>query len=320
MSDQIQKLTIQEVKEGLARGDFSTADLSGLIPKSSGDLSIGGGSNASQILPFIGSALVFLGLIFINSLYWETYDNWLKIGVTLITGCVVWFVSTLLANTKLHQSVSVSLHLIGSILVSGGILVTVLDIIKPNSHQNFLYLGLGFLFPACIQGIQTLFQKTWANTLSAYFYFLCSFWFLYGYFADVYNIQSTATMYAIFACTGASLYLASLAVRSTQIHISRLFQLGGGMFGYAAIYGVATEYKWFYGFVMALAIVAGLGYTIYKKLYIVLGVTLFWAYIYLQWLNWEYFKNQVGWGQSLIVIGVALIVIFQFLKSRKSKI
>jgi hypothetical protein len=315
MSESIQKLTIQEIRDGLNRGDFSTEELRSLIskPEIKAPLSSGG----SQILPFIGSTLIFLGLIFINSLYWETYDSWLKVGVTLGIGCVLWLASSLLTNTKVHRAIPSSVHLIASILIFGGILVTVLDIIKPNSHQNFLYLGLALLFPACIQGIQTIFQKSWIATLSGYFYFLSSFWFLYGYLADKYDIQATATMYAIFAFTGVSLYLASLVIKSTQIHISRLFQLGSGMFGYAACYGVASEYKWFYGVVMALALASGLGYTIYRKLYILLGVTLFWGYIYLQWLNWEYFKNQVGWGQSLVVLGVAMIGLFQLIRIKK---
>jgi uncharacterized membrane protein len=64
-------------------------------------------------------------------------------------------------------------------------------------------------------------------------------------------------------------------------------------------------------------LIAGLAFGILKRYLITIGVSIFWMFIYLQWLSGEYFKDQVGWGQSLIVVGIALIAVYQLLKSRQ---
>jgi hypothetical protein len=313
------KISILDIKQALASGDIDVSDVSDLLaayPSSKPVIDKKNTGGVSQIISYIGAGLVFLGIVFIAAIYWENFDSWLKVGITLGAGLVLWLVSVLLLNTNLEKSIPKAAHFVSTSLVSFGIGVLTYEAFKPDPSQYGLYLGIGFLFAATIQGIQLIFQRHWANILSFYFYFLASFWFIYAYLVTKFDVTTTTTEYILFVLTGLILMYGSNFYRKSQVHISRLFQIFGSMFVFAAAFGIATQYKWFYGFVMALVLIAGLTLGILKRYLITIGASIFWMFIYIQWLSGEYFKDQVGWGQSLIVIGVALIAVFQLLKSR----
>ena len=327
MTDIQTKLTIEEVKRALESGDISQKDLQSLIgptpaiketvqpiakPTKSG-------ANQSQIISYIGSGLIFLGVVFISSIYWADFDNILKVGMTLGVGLLLWLVSIFLLNTKTHRSIPISLHLMSMILTSGGIGVVIFELLKPDSYDYSLYFGVGFLFLSLLLGIQLFFQRHWANVLAVYGYSTLSLWLFYTYFAGKYSITTTTTQYMLFALTGAVLFYGSIYLKKYFVHVSRLLQIGGSMFLLATAYGIATEYKWFYGIVMAITLMISLGLSIYKKYNITLGVTIFWLFSYVSWLNGEYFRNQVSWGQSLVVIGVAFLGVFQLTRYRQDK-
>jgi hypothetical protein len=320
MSELDKKITLLDIKQALASGYLDVSEVGDLLaayPSSKPviDKKITGG--VSQIISYIGAGLVFVGIVFISGIYWENFDSWLKVGVTLGAGMVLWLISVLLLNTNLDKSIPRAAHFVSTFLVSFGIGVLTYEAFKPDPSQYGLYLGTGFLFAATIQGIQLTFQKHWANILSFYFYFLASFWLFYAYLVTKFDVTTTTTEYILFVLTGLTLMYGSSFYNKSQVHISRLFQIFGSMFLFAAAFGVATQFKWFYGVVMALALIAGLAFGILKRYLITIGVSIFWMFIYLQWLSGEYFKDQVGWGQSLIVIGIALIAVYQLLKSRQ---
>jgi hypothetical protein len=319
MSEIDKKITIAQIKQALDSGDVEVSDVSDLLavyPSSKSVIDKKNIGGVSQIISYIGAGLVFLGIVFIAAIYWENFDSWLKVGITLGAGLVFWLVSVLLLNTNLDKSIPKAAHFVSTLLVSFGIGVLTYEAFKPDPSQYGLYLGTGFLFITAIQGIQIIFQRHWSNILSSYFYFLASFWFFYAYLVTKFDITTTTTEYILFVLTGLMLMYGSSFYRKSQVHISRLFQIFGSMFILATAFGIATQYKWFYGFVMALTLVASLTFGIFKRYLITIGVSIFWMFIYIQWLSGEYFKDQVGWGQSLIVIGIALIAVYQLLKSR----
>lgn len=319
MSEHDKKITILDIKNAISNGEVTTSEISDLLfayPSNKPIINNKENNAVSQVISYIGAGLIFLGILFISSIYWENFDSWLKVGITLGTGLIFWLTSVLLLNTSVHKSIPLASHFIGAFLVSFGIGTLIYEAFKPEPSQYGIYLGIGFLFVATIQGMQLIFQRHWANILSFYFYFLASFWFLYAYLVTKFDITTNITQYILFGLTGLVLIYGFNFFRLTFVHTSRLFQIFGSMFLFAMAFGLATEYKWFYGFVMALALLAGLVLGITKRYIITIGVSIFWMFIYIQWLSSEYFRNQVGWGQSLIVSGVATIAVFQLLKSR----
>lgn len=322
MSKPNKKMTILDIKNAISNGEITTYEINDLLvayPSNKPIINNQKEKNAvSQVISYIGASLVFLGILFISSIYWESFDSWLKVSISLGSGLLLWLISVLLLNTKVHRSIPLAFHFISILLVSFGIGVLVYEVFKPEPSQYAIYLGIGFIFATLIQGIQLIFQKHWANILSIYFYFLASFWLSYAYLVTRFNITTTITQYILFGFTGLALMYGSKFFRVTFSHVSRLFQIFGSMFLFAMAFGITTEYKWFYGFIMVLALLAGLVFGIIKRYIITIGVSIFWMFIYIQWLSSEYFRNQVGWGQSLIILGVTLILIFQTLRSRST--
>jgi Predicted membrane protein (DUF2157) len=319
MPESNQNLSIADIKKAIETGGVSASELRELLaayPSKKAEVEPKK-SNVGQILSYIGSGFVLLGVSFIISIYWESYDSWLKVAVTLGSGLIFWLMSVLFLNTKLDHSVSLSAYLVGMILTTTGVVVLISDVLKPEQSLAPLYLAIGYLFIAALQGIQILLQRHWANILFGYFHYLVAVWLLYTYFVGKFDITTTTTMYILFGITGITLLSGSSIIKFTFVHVSRLLQIFGTMLIAATAFGVATEYKWFYGFVMALTLLLGLVWGIYKKLLIMIGITIFWLFIYVQWLNVQYFQSQVTWGQSLIVLGLVCIGLYQLSKSHK---
>jgi hypothetical protein len=304
-------ITLQSIEKALANGEIKSSELRTLLEKQEAKKTISHIKNTSQIITYIGSGLVFLGLIFIGALYWGIFDGVLKTAITLGAGLVLWIMSIFLLKTNIQKSIPISMHFVGSILITGGVGVLIVELIKADTTQYGLFAGILFLICAAFQGIQLLSQRHWASLLSGYAYFLIGIWSFFGYFMNLLANDSSMPVYGLLLVTGSTLLYGAHEIKRNFIHISRLFEIFGSMFLFATAFGIATEHKVLYGSLMIPAVLVGLGFGIIKDRLILIGVSLLWLFFYLQWLNIEYFQNQSQWGLSLIVVGVVLIILYQ---------
>ncbi len=308
---------LRNIQSSLDRGIITRDDLIGYFDvKSKGDVAGDRRLNVSEILYYLGGLIVFIGIaIFVG-------DNWDKLGsvsrilATLGAGITMYVAGVLLSQYRTLERPAIGFHLVGALLIPGGIFVT-LDVANIDPT-----LGLATLVFAALTVFYLVSYLVYRKNLFLFMsilfgtglYFLFTDYLLqdsimlldsdfYLYRVGVLGLAYLLFGYAFLKETGEKRKVPSLiALLNTAgivLFLGAAFALGG--------FGVEKNMFWEIIFpALALAAIF-LSIELKSRAYLIFGTLFLMGYIFK--ITADYFSDSLGWSLSLVLLGFAFIAI-----------
>lgn len=263
----------------------------------------------TEILYYIGGAIVCLGIAVLLWQNWSTLNVVTKITATLGSGLAAYIVGLVLGRDGKNEALSSAFYLISALVMPLGLHVTFQSAgfnIAGNSIQSLVsaillatYLASYFVLKRSVFIVFSIIFGTW------FFFAFTNLLAGYSAFTD-----NTFSLYRVLT-TGVSYILLGHSFSKTEKASLSGFLYGFGIFGFlgAALLlgGFGSNHNVFWE-VIYLGLVFGtlfLSTTLKSNSFLVFGTLYLMAYILK--ITAEYFSKGLGWPFALVLAGLMLM-------------
>lgn len=275
----------------------------------------------TDILYYIGGAIVFLGIVIFVTQNWKILSTSTKILSTLGSSVATYFVAIFFGMKKKTESVSLAFHLIAALVMPIGLYVTFYEAGFSISGSGMQSLISGILFVVYLlsfaisrKNIFILFSVIFGTWL----FFSLTSYMVGGNPIWDYNFY----YYRLLAVGLAYIFLGYYFSQSERSSLSG-FLYGFGILGFLSaaliLGGWSPHQKAFWEISFPGLVFATLFLSVYlkSKSFLVFG-TIF-LMLYIIKITSEYFSGSLGWPLSLVIIGLLLICsgyLFVYIKNK----
>jgi len=306
---------LQELKNSLATGEISQAEImeSLSVPKNLEAPSPISAKHVtlSQIMYYLGGAIVFLGITILLGQNWEYFNPGVKIFVTLGSAAAAYIVAVLLFNYPNLKGVSQAFFLLSGLIMPLGLYVTLdkagMDV-GSNANQVLIWLIMLVIYFASFfrfkLTVLSLFAVIFATGL---FHFIISL--LVGsslsYDSHVYEYEAMVVSLA-YLCLG--YYLSQTSQKALTG-----FLYGFGVLGFLGstmtLGGWSPNQNVFWELIYPFLVFGIIFLSVYlkSKSFLVFGSLFLVGYIFK--LTGEYFSNSMGWPLALMIAGFLVMLV-----------
>lgn len=276
----------------------------------------------SGVLYFIGGFIVFIGITVLIWQNWTTLNSFTKILATVGFGILAYFVGVLLHKEEKYGAVGYAFHLIAALVIPLGLGVTFDQAGFNTSIPGTQSLIAGILFAMYISSY-FVFKKsifTFFSIAYATWFFFTFTSFLIGsnpYFADIKFYE-----FRFFIVGLSYLFLGYYLSFTEQKELSGVLYGFGTLFFLGAALALggwkpSQDVLWEVIFSGLVFVTLFLSIHLKSKAFLIFGTIFLMAYILK--ITGEYFSGTLGWPLSLMICGIALIVIgyYAFSLNRK---
>ena len=265
----------------------------------------------SDILYYVGGAIVFLGISVLLWQHWSTLNNATRILATLGSGIAAYLVAVLLSHTPRLETVSRAFYFISALVTPLGLYVT-FDVAGLDAGNHAIQsLISGILLVTFL-----LSYLTDRKTLFTLFNIIFGTWFFFSFTNflvgnnPAFDWQFSAYRVLL---TGAAYVLLGLSFAETPQRALTGALYGFGAFSFLGAALALGEWKpnqnvlWellFPGLVFGVIFLSVL---IKSKSFLTFGSFYLMAYILK--ITMEYFTESLGWPLALVLTGLALVAI-----------
>ncbi len=269
----------------------------------------------SNILYSIGGAIVVLGVSIFVYQNWDLLNSFTRILVTLGTGIAAYIVGVALTRQEKYQEVSLAFFLISAIMMPIGMGVTLYEANFDTSStgiqsliagsMTLVYLASFWAFRSSLFVFFEIIFGTWFYYVFTSFLvqanpiFVDNKWFEYRTFVAGLSYMLLGYYFTKSKYAGLTTWLNTVGVVS---FLGAALALGGWSPGASAFWEII-----FPGLVFGVIF---LSIHIKSRAYLTFG-SIF-LMIYILKITGEYFSTSFGWPVSLIIAGLALIVVGYF--------
>lgn len=279
----------------------------------------------TDILYYIGGAIVFLGISIFVYQNWGSLNSFLRIFSTLGSGIAAYFVALLFSRNEKIKNAAVAFHLISALVMPLGLFVTFHE-----SGINVDTLGMRALIPGILLFVYASSLAIFKKDLFVVFSVIFGTWFFFG-FTDFIISGSPVLGWHFFEyrvlAAGISYILLGNYFSKTERKELTGFLYGFGVLGFLAAALSLGGWKpsqnvfWELIYPGLLFVTLFLGVNLKSNSFLTFG-TIF-LMIYIIKITAEYFSGSMGWPLSLVVIGLLLIAagyLFVYLRNKYIKV
>ena len=274
-----------------------------------------------RVFYILGAVMVLVGIYFYIYQIWDDIGSFRRISLTLGVGLVMAFIGSILLKQKPETGIGSILHCIAGILIPGGALIAVDElIIDPAGfdfefyHTLLIYsmtLGVIFVSYLCLMWVHkraavlTFFALANA-TVSAYF-FLETIIYHYRYNYD----QDDLRCYMI-AAIGASYLLLAHAFRDAWnkglVMVLRFLGITGCLSAlfYLVVDSTSSSFDLLSLFYF-LVLFAGFFLSVYMRSRIILFMSTLFFIAHMVHISFSYFDHSHGFSIILVILGFVCI-------------
>jgi hypothetical protein len=262
-----------------------------------------------KILGLIGGLIVFLGVVFLVSLYWGEMNDLTQVTVTLGVGILAYICGNLLTIGLKEKFVGLSIHLIAGLMLPFGVIV-LLSKIFPDSDNSRAAVLLGavvFGLTGAVYLATDRYLKSNLFTVFTSFFGTLAYWLTFSWLVWDYGpVVSDWRLWAWLIC--------SLVYVLVGRWLEDGFRKPTGVFLYwvgnfsilASLFGLLVDrgiWEILYVFVLSIwfylsTVIKSIGFLVPGAVFLV---------VYLLYFNGRYFWNTLGWPVGLILSGFILI-------------
>ncbi len=278
----------------------------------------------AESLYFIGGLIVFIGISVLIFQNWETLNTFTRILVTLGSGIIAYIVGILLGLNKDTDPVGYAFHLIAALVLPLGMFIA-FDAagIEPNTsgYMSIIFGTLFFLYLASFLLLKKLIFVIFAIIFGSTLYFtfinfiIGSSPLLNDLSFNEYRVLILGASYILLGYSFAGTDKKGLSGSLYGIGVFGVLASTLALGGWSPTQNVLWELL-FPG--LALASIFATFY--FNSRSFMLWGTLF-LMIYILKITGEYFTDSLGWPLSLVLVGLALMMIgfFAFSLNKKFK-
>jgi hypothetical protein len=256
----------------------------------------------SELLSYIGGILIFAGVGVYTTMFWASMNSFSRVLLTFGAGFSCYSVALGLSQNPRYEKVTQALFLVSAILQPLGLFVLLYEIYgaSTDSHGAILVV-FGIMFT---QQLVTFWEKKLSLLL-----FMAIFFGL-GFLVTLFDQFGYKDSYILMGL-GMSLFFICLSLKETPYKpaiglwyfLATVMFLGGA---FSDFYNTSVEslFAVLCGFVIYLSVLTRSKAILFTSSLSLLG--------YIGRYTWLHFVDSVGWPVSLIIIGIAFIVLSGF--------
>lgn len=301
---------LSEIKQMVIAGKLSRAEVNSVFqdPESSLESKH---LNLSQVMYYIGAAIVFLGICVLISQNWEYLNTPTKILVTLGSGIAAYIVGALLMRYEEYKDIGLGFFLISALVFPVGLFVSA-DKIGLNTETSSVGLLIFLILFCLFLGSFFVYRKI-IFTLFTVIFGTISFFFLVQWMVgDNFRSDDMAKIWEYrFLVTGLTYMLLGYYLRETAQKA-----LTGTLYGFGSLIFLASAMAlggWepnqnvFWELIYPLLVFGVVFLSVYvkSKSFLVFGSLGLIGYILK--ITSEYFSSGLGWPLALVLAGLAIM-------------
>lgn len=306
----------------VTKNELETAFNSGSGVNPETDQSITKKLGISEILYYIGGAIIFLGIAVLIFMFWSSFSNFTKVLVTLGSGVAAYIVGVLFGRDDRTKSVASAFFLISALVIPLG-----LEVVFYQSGFNLSTPGTQSLISGILLTTYLLSFALFRKEIFALFSILFGSWF----FSSIANLLVEGQVgidywqfyqYLIWTL-GCSYILLGYSFTKTKLSSLQGFLYGFGILGFlGAAYtlgGWGSSKNTFWELIYPGLVFGSLFLSVYLKNQSFLTWGTIFLMLYILKITGEYFTNSFGWPFALILAGLMMIGVGQMSLSFKKK-
>ena len=296
------QITHEELAQAFAAGQLIAAQPSGdaRIPL-----------KLSDILYYIGGAIVFLGVVFLVGQNWENFGSALRIFIALGSMIAAFTVAAVLHRYENYKKAAQAFFLLTGLLAPLGIEVALKEIGLDLSADSVQLLA-ALLMTSVLLGSFFYFKQT-VLLLFGIIYSTAVFHYALSLIIGMnlsYQSRETATKYEFLAIGSAYLILGYYLLSGAQKALSgMLYSFGSLAFlgSTMALGGFSPNQNVFWELIYPLLVFGFIfaSVSLKSRAMLVFGTIFLIGYIFK--LTGEYFSSGLGWPLALVLAGLAII-------------
>ena len=314
-----------ELKKAVNSGEIHKSDLMAILGENSSQADTENGSiikrlTLPEIFYYIGSVIVFIGLIILVAQNWDSFTYPVRVLITLGAG-VAFYVSSLILQKTAIRGLGTALSIVSCLLMPVGYLV----LLDPNQYSPFVWFNVIISFLCLIQfGITQFVTKRNIYTIFNLFFGTWLFFsftnaiFIGPMFSDhitnfyMYRIIFVGLSYILIAYylnmrnmlfSGLMNSLGTLGILGPAFYFNTV--LGESQNAYNNINNPSII--WTYLFPIMVLAVLYLSIRLRNSAFLFLGTLFFIGYIIR--VTESNFVDTIGWPVSIMVIGVITVAL-----------
>ncbi len=263
--------------------------------------------SVTKILYILGATIVLIGIAFFVAQIWDDINSFGRIAITLGLGLLVAAIGSVLMQQKPEENLGAIFHLIGGILIPGGIAVTLYEL---DIDSDWTYaLTFGSLFIAYLllstvhkHAILTFFAIV-NGTVPAYL--------LLNAIINTTDLPFNASL--LFEYLTMAIGLSYLLLAHTfrtgwnRYLIGALYFFGSTAFLGATFMQVYDSFVW--ELLYFIIVIGGLLFSAYVKSRSVLVMSTIFLIAHFTYVTGEHFADSLGWPISLVLLGFIIIAL-----------
>ncbi len=261
--------------------------------------------SVTKMLYVLGAAIVVIGIVFFVAQIWEDIGSFSRIAITLGMGLLFAGIGSVLLTQKPEENIGTIFHFIGGMLIPGGAVVTLVEIIPDMDSLWPMTITFGVIF-----AFYVLLNSIHKNAILTFFAIAHGTAFVYllvGAMIDgEYYIYEDVYAYLTMA-VGASYLLLAHSFRDgwNEKLIGVLYLLGITGFLGAAFSQVFDSGLW--EMLYFIIVLGGLSLSVYMKSRSILVMSTLFLIAHVSYITSEYFADSLGWPLMLILLGFVFI-------------
>ncbi len=315
---------LQELRSSLAAGEISQAELMELTNSQEAVpvLEAGAARHASlsQVMYYLGGAIVFLGISILLGQNWEYFNAGVKVSVTLGSAIAAFVVAVLLLGYPNLKGVAQAFFLLSALVFPLGMYVTVdkmgFDLVSVGV-QLVIWLVMFALFLAAFFKFKSQVLAFFAILFATGVFSLAVDFIVGQSFAPMSKVVEYKVLVAGLAYLSLGYYLSQTSQKALTG-----FLYGFGVFGFLAsslaLGGWNPDQNAFWELVFPFLVFGVIILSVFlkSKSFLVFGSLFLVGYIFK--LTGEYFQQSLGWPLALVIAGF-LVMLVGFYAVRLSK-
>ncbi|OHA45852.1 MAG: hypothetical protein A2541_02435 [Candidatus Taylorbacteria bacterium RIFOXYD2_FULL_36_9] len=313
----------QAVNSGLInKSDLAFVDGGGTIPNVSGHQEIAGRLTIPEIFYYIGSLIVFIGLIILVAQNWESLTYPVRVFITLGAG-IAFYVSSLLLQKTIIRGLGTALTIVSCLLMPVGYFV----LFDPSYNSSFIWISVLISLLCLAQFVITQFitKKEIYTIFNIFFGTWLFFSFTDAVFIGPMFSDKMVNFYSyriIFAGLSYLLIAYSLNIKKMLFgnFLNSIGTLGilGPAFYFNTVLGQSRNYIsasnpsviWTWLFPILVVSVLYLSIKLKNSAFLFWGTLFFIGYIIR--VTGSNFVDTIGWPLSIIIVGVITVALGYF--------
>jgi hypothetical protein len=260
----------------------------------------------TKILYIFGTSVIVLGILTFVAAIWDVLGSTTRIVLTLGLGITFALSGSILLKKKPGESIGGLFHVIGGVLIPGGVLVMLSELNWDIISKWPSVIAFGSLFV-----FYMLLNLVHKNVSLTFFTIVNGTIFINQFVGATisgltYEASHTVSKY-VQMVIGANYLLLAHVFREgwNKKLVSPLQFFGTTWFFMSAFLMVFDSIIW--QILFLLFVIGGFALSIYMKSRTILGISTLFLIVHFSYITGKYFAGSLGWPLSLILIGFALI-------------